>query len=112
LKKIALSGGSTQSNDVLIYEEFVFMEGFDETNNILSWHMLRAGTLDDYKILKQIYKNNVDKLTEKVKAFVEEEINAHYSNVDVTEFKEDIKRYDQLIANGGTGEKLFGLIIK
>nr|CAD2189566.1 unnamed protein product [Meloidogyne enterolobii] len=78
------------------------MEGFDETNNILSWHMLRAGTLDDYKILKQIYKNNVDKLTEKVKAFVEEEINAHYSNVDVTEFKEDIKRYDQLIANGGT----------
>uniref|UniRef100_A0A915MIA2 Uncharacterized protein n=1 Tax=Meloidogyne javanica TaxID=6303 RepID=A0A915MIA2_MELJA len=64
--------------------------------------MLRAGSLDEYKILKQIFKNNVDKLTEKVKAFVEEEINAHYSDVDVNDFKEDIKKYDQLIANGGT----------
>uniref|UniRef100_A0A915LFJ1 Uncharacterized protein n=1 Tax=Meloidogyne javanica TaxID=6303 RepID=A0A915LFJ1_MELJA len=106
LKKIALSGGSTQSNDVLIYEEFVFMESFDETNNNLSWHLLGEGAIEEYKIMKDIYKNAIDKLTERVETFVEEQINAHYSDVDVTNFKEDIEKYDQLIATGKFSQQI------
>ncbi|CAK5087124.1 unnamed protein product [Meloidogyne enterolobii] len=80
------------------------MENFDETNNNLSWHSLGGRAIEEYKIMKKIYKNAIDKLTERVEKFVEEEINDHYSDVDVDNFKEDIKRYDQLIANGETGD--------
>uniref|UniRef100_A0A915M7I9 Uncharacterized protein n=1 Tax=Meloidogyne javanica TaxID=6303 RepID=A0A915M7I9_MELJA len=106
LKKIALSGGSTQSNDVLIYEEFVFMESFDETNSNLSWHLSGEGAIEEYKIMKEIYKNAIDKLTEKVETFVEEQINAHYSDVDAANLKEDIEKYDHLIATGKFSQKI------
>ncbi|CAK5088001.1 unnamed protein product [Meloidogyne enterolobii] len=82
------------------------MEHFDETNNNLSWHSLGERVIEEYKIMKKIYKNAIDKLTERVETFVEEEINSHYSDVDVTDFKEDIEKYDQLIATGKFSQKI------